>query len=106
VLTALLLLSGTAQSTVLCLGPGSHCHFETIVGASSRVVVRNPVVVGIGDVELAVAIELHIRSTRQSMLRGCRIRTGVMHAGDTTVANLKNPDFSALSEFLVRAGSG
>jgi hypothetical protein len=33
-LAALVLLSGTAQGTVLCLGPGGHCHLETVVGAS------------------------------------------------------------------------
>jgi hypothetical protein len=32
--TALVLLAGAAQNTVLCLGPGNHCHLETFVGAS------------------------------------------------------------------------
>ena len=36
VLAAALLLGGTAMApdSVLCLGPGNHCHFETVVAAS------------------------------------------------------------------------
>ena len=35
-LAILILIAGTAISpnSVLCLGPGNHCHLETIVGAS------------------------------------------------------------------------
>jgi hypothetical protein len=35
-LVVLLLLGGTEMlpESVLCVGPGNHCHFETVVGAS------------------------------------------------------------------------
>jgi hypothetical protein len=36
VLAAFAVLGATsiAPDTVLCVGPGNHCHFETVVGAS------------------------------------------------------------------------